>query len=406
MTADDQARALRAVLFSTPVGILGGAERALLDLIRSLREAAPGLRIEVVLGADGPLRGALQDEGVPVSLVPYPAALLGAGERGFRRTRDGLLAGPAAAAYLAGLRAHVRERRPDLVHTNGMKAHVLTTIACAGLAPVVWHVRDFVGARGLARRVLRPLARLASGAVAVSRAVGDDLAAYVPGLRVRVVHDAIDPARFGPGPGDGRWLDEAAGLPRLDDAVRVGLVATFARWKGHRTFLEAAARVAAPARFFVVGGPVYATRGSQVDRDELEGWCRELGVADRVGVVGFQQDPAAVYRALDVVVHASTEPEPFGLTIVEAMACGRAVIATSAAGCVELIDAGEHVLTVPPGDAAALARAIEDLVGDPARRRALGARAAARAREAFDARRLGPDVASAWADFVKEGARA
>jgi len=87
-----------------------------------------------------------------------------------------------------------------------------------------------------------------------------------------------------------------------------------------------------PARFYVIGGPVYLTHGSQVSRGELENHCQMLGLDGWVGLIGFQQDPAEIYPALDVVVHASTRPEPFGLTVVEAMACGRAVIATEAGG--------------------------------------------------------------------------
>src|SRR5439155_868330 len=145
-----------------------------------------------------------------------------------------------------------------------------------------------------------------------SHAVEADARALLPRLPVAVVPNAVDTDHFAPGPADGRLLDELAGLPAAGaGTVRVGLVATYARWKGHDVFLDAAARLAAerlgPAmRFYVIGGPIYQTHGSQWSEDELRRRAGGLADAGRVGYIGFQQDPAAVYRALDVVVHAST----------------------------------------------------------------------------------------------------
>src|SRR5262249_14978265 len=69
------------------------------------------------------------------------------------------------------------------------------------------------------------------------------------------------------------------------------------------------------------------------------------------GLVPFQEDTAAVYRALDVVVHASTQPEPFGLTIAEAMSCSRPVVVARAGGAAGLFSRGPHALGGPPRDA-------------------------------------------------------
>jgi glycosyltransferase involved in cell wall biosynthesis len=150
--------------------------------------------------------------------------------------------------------------------------------------------------------------------------------------------------------------------------MRVGLVATFAYWKGHEVFLRAAAAVTGSHRFYVVGGPIYATGGSQWSLDDLRARAAALGVAERVGFTGFVEDVPAAMRGLDVVVHASTEPEPFGLAIVQAMACGRPVVTTAVGGARELIVPEENALAVPPVDSAALARAIDRLAAEPALR--------------------------------------
>jgi glycosyltransferase involved in cell wall biosynthesis len=185
------------------------------------------------------------------------------------------------------------------------------------------------------------------------------------------------------------------------------LVATYARWKGHEVFLKAAARLWAkpdrpPMRFYVVGGPVYRTTGSQYTREELQATALKLGLGAVVGFVDFQADPAPVYRALDVVVHASTLPEPFGLTIAEAMACGRATLVSQAGGAVDLFRDGEDAVGVSPGDVDCLAEAIAELVRTPMRRLSLGVAAARTGRLRFHRDRLGPRLLDIYCQLLNQ----
>jgi glycosyltransferase involved in cell wall biosynthesis len=154
-----------------------------------------------------------------------------------------------------------------------------------------------------------------------------------------------------------------------------------------------------PLRFFVIGGPIYQTHGSQWSDGELRAKAAGLTASGAVGFVAFQEEPAAVYRALDVVVHASTQPEPFGLTIAEAMSCGRPVILARAGGAAELFTEDHDAVGVPPGDAAALAVALQALAADPQRRERLAANARAAALRRFDRGRLGPELLDAYAGF-------
>jgi glycosyltransferase involved in cell wall biosynthesis len=179
----------------------------------------------------------------------------------------------------------------------------------------------------------------------------------------------------------------------------VGLVATYARWKGHELFLTAAARAAAlrsELRFYVVGGPVYRTSGSQVAESDLREKARQLGIADRVGFVGFQEDVASVYRALDVCVHASTQPEPFGLTIVEAMACGRGVVVSREGGAAELFTDGEDAIGFEPRDPVALADGMVSLAVDARKRVRLGERARQTVLQRFSRERLGRELVALY----------
>jgi glycosyltransferase involved in cell wall biosynthesis len=179
--------------------------------------------------------------------------------------------------------------------------------------------------------------------------------------------------------------------PAPPGTVRLGLVATYARWKGHDVFLEAAARVNADinARFYIIGGPLYRSSGSQVDPGALRARADALRLSDRLGFISHQPDPEAVYRALDVVVHASTKPEPFGRVIVEAMACGCAVIVAHGGGAAELFEDGISAIGCPPGDPEALAAAMTRLIASPDLRHDLGAGGRAEAVARFDRRERG-----------------
>jgi glycosyltransferase involved in cell wall biosynthesis len=403
------------ILFLNAFAALGGAERVLLDLLASLRTAAPSAELHLLLPAPGPLAGHAEGRGVRVHVLPMPDRLGTLGDsalRGRGRWRTALAlagavlgGGPAAWDYARRLRRLVAEVRPDVVHSNSIKFHLLTRLARLRDPLVVWHVHDFLSTRPLMKRALRWASGAAGGAVAISRAVERDARTVLPRVPVAVVANAVDTDRFAPGPGDGAWLDRLAGLPPAGaDTLRVGLVATYARWKGQDVFLEAAERVireraGRPLRFFVIGGPIYQTHGSQWSDGELRAMAAGLTASGAVGFVPFQEDPAAVYRALDVVVHASTQPEPFGLTIAEAMSCGQPVILARAGGAAELFTEDHDAVGVPPGDAAALAAALQALAADPQRRARLAANARAAALRRFDRGRLGPELLDAYAGF-------
>jgi glycosyltransferase involved in cell wall biosynthesis len=234
--------------------------------------------------------------------------------------------------------------------------------------------------------------------------VAADAAMVLPGVPIKVVMNAVDLNRFSPGPGHN--LDLLAGLPPAPPGtVRIGLVATYARWKGHLTFLDAAQHLAKsaptlPVRWYIVGGPIYQT-SAQFSEIELRKAVTERGIQDRVGFIPFQTDPVGVYRSLDIVVHASTLPEPFGLTVVEAMACGRAVVVSAAGGAAELFTDGKDGLGVRPGDASGIAYSVNRLVVDSAYRVRLGIAARATAETRFDDAHYGRQLIDVYRSLLQ-----
>ena len=391
------------MVFLNPAAQLGGAEAALYELLSALRAAHPAWSLALVVAAEGPLVERVRALGLPVTVVPFPVSLARLGDWGMgngiaARTRMAVsllaAAGPAVR-YAARLRRVVRGERPDVVHANGLKMHVLSAWTRPRETALLWHIHDYVSRRPLAARLLRQRARACDAIVANSKSVAADAAQAIgAGPALHAVWNAVDLSRFSPG-GPAADLDALAGLPPAGDgAIRIGLVATFARWKGHRTFLEALARLpeSLPVRGYIIGGPVYETAGSQVSLDELRADVAALGLGSRVGFTGFVGDAAQAMRALDVVVHASTDPEPFGLVIAEAMACARPIVVSRAGGAAEITTPGVDALAYAPGDAGQLAECLLSLAANAALRRRLGDAGRATAERVFDRRRLAVDM--------------
>jgi glycosyltransferase involved in cell wall biosynthesis len=393
-----------SILFLSPTGQPGGAEAALHEMLAGLREAHPSWPLILVVGSHGPLVDRVRALGVCVDVLPFPPALARLGDwsaGGSVWSAIALLGRCAAAAgsslgYLLQLRRLLRRHNPTLIHTNGLKMHLLGAWARPSGTSVVWHFHDFASRRRLTSRLLQLSARRCSAIVANSTSVAEDAKQVCrDALPIHPVWNAVDLTRFAPA-GPHVDLDALARLPPADaGVVRVGLVSTYARWKGHATFLEALALLPAslPVRGYVIGGPVYDTTGSQVCVEELRDRAQSLGLGTRVGFTGFIADSSSAMRSLDIVVHASTEPEPFGLVIAEAMACAKPVVASRGGGAIELTDTGASSLTHEPGDVPGLADRIRELATDAALRDRLGATGRATAERCFTRTRMATELA-------------
>jgi glycosyltransferase involved in cell wall biosynthesis len=232
--------------------------------------------------------------------------------------------------------------------------------------------------------------------------VARDFAGIAPNADIRTVYNVVDTEYFREGAKERAWLANLAGLPPPANGATVfGLVATYARWKGHGLFIEAAGLLSRlhpeiPLRFYVIGGPIYETLGSQVVASDLLQQARAAGIESHFGLVPFQGDIARAYQTMDVLVHASTQPEPFGRTIVEAMACARPVIVARAGGAAELFEDGVNALGFEPGSPAKLTEAMMRLL-DPSVRKRLGQSARQHAVMNFSRSRLAQQLLQVYA---------
>jgi len=403
------------ILYLNPLGALGGGERSLLDVMASVHAAEPSWSLRLIAGSDGALLAEARARGIAASVLPIPAPIAQAGDAAaggpagtsvtFLRLLGRLFgAVPALLSYRRRLGGLIAEAAPDLIHANGFKMHILAAYSAPNNIPLLWHIHDYVTARVLMPRLLRAYAHRCAIVVANSESVAADVRIAL-GERVKAVtiHNSVDLARFTPH-GPVADLDKLAGLPPAGSgAVKVGLVATMARWKGHALFLKALSLLPRdlPVRGYVVGGPIYQSRESQHSIDELRAIAKRLDLEGRVGFTGFVDDPAAAMRALDLVVHASTEPEPFGLVIAEAMACGRPVITSCSGGAAEFVTRGVDAMAFQSGDAADLARIIAALASDRAMRERLGRAGRNTAERRFPLSRLARQMCSVYEGIVR-----
>lgn len=275
--------------------------------------------------------------------------------------------------YAEKIARYITQFRIDLVHTNNGTLINDAAIRGANKAgvPVVVHVR----APEYAGHTVAWLATKVDHFLPVSRYVADSVAALgVKSDRITIVPEGLDVFAFKTG-ANGSDFRFSVGLP-VDIPV-IGMVGCLVDWKGHGIFLDACAKV------FPKTNAVALIVGDTPNRDpeflhELQEQAKRLGISDRVWFVGHRNDVASAMAACDVIVHASTAPEPFGRVILEGMSLGKAVIATNAGGPGEIINDGIDGLLVPCGDATKMADALYNALINESTRETLGKSAASK----------------------------
>lgn len=271
-----------------------------------------------------------------------------------------------------------RRHRIDLVHSHEFTMGVYGTLATrmAALPHVITLHGSAKMCRALRRRVaIRWAMRRSSAAVACSFATRDSLVADlgVASDSIRVVQNGVPVV-----PGDGARIRREFGIGR--DELVVLAVGSLEPRKGHRLLLQALSELeregVTPWRLIVAGG-----RGGP-EHEPLLALAREAGIADRVHVVLRRDDVSDLQAAADIFAMPSLW-EGLPMAMLEAMAAGKAVIASRTAGIPEAISDDEHGLLVPPGEVPPLREGLRRLLADPLLRARFGTAARERAERHF-----------------------
>jgi glycosyltransferase involved in cell wall biosynthesis len=199
------------------------------------------------------------------------------------------------------------------------------------------------------------------------------------------VHDSIDLTAFDADQVQIDYLFNEFNV--ASKQTRYGIFGRIVDWKGIREFIYAARLVAnniPHALAFIVGS---CSDGNQKFMDEMAALVEELGLSQKVIFTGYRHDVPALMKFMDIVVHASNRPEPFGMVLIEAMAMRKPVVATRGGGPMDIVIHGETGLLVEMGDSVALGEAICSLLALPDLQEKMGHAGLERVKEHFDSRR-------------------
>lgn len=345
-----------AILQVLPALVTGGVERGTVEITEAIAKA--GWRA-LVASAGGPLVPEVERAGGTHITLPLhaksPVALW---------RNAAVLAALVRQEEVAIL--HARSRAPAWsawLAARRTGAHFVTT----------YHGAYNEGLPG--KRLYNSVMARGERVIAVSRFIAEHIRRThgTDAARIRIIPRGVDPRRFDPAlvpPPVVAALRAAWAVPEGEPVIL--LPGRITRWKGQAVLVEALANLPRGIAVLAGGG------GEGGFRDELTALATARGVADRLRIVGHVADMAAALLAADVVVHASTDPEAFGRTVVEAQAMGRLVVASDLGGPRETVEEGVTGWRVAPGDPAALAAVLDRVLSlSPAQRAAMEAQARA-----------------------------
>ena len=353
---------------------LGGAELSLFSEVTNLPH-----EIAVLLFEDGPFREMLEEARVNVRVVQASSSAMTV------RRESGVFAILTALPAVIRLVRNVaaQAKACDVIYANSQKAFVVGIFAAAiSGRPLVWRLRDVLSAAHFSatlRRIAVMLANWKAARIIANSAATGEAFVSVGGIakKVSVAYPGIDEAPFA-------GIDTAAiAAIRAElgtgDAKLIGVFGRLSLWKGQGVFIDAIAKLPNTIGV-IVGCPLF---GHEAFAAELSEKVAALGLADRIRFLGFRNDIPLLMTAMDIVVHSSIAPEPFGRVVVEGMLAGKPMVASAAGGVLEIIEHGKTGWLYEPGSAAALADTLQGVLSNQAQAAAIAAAGRSHAQKTF-----------------------
>ncbi|MEA5575250.1 glycosyltransferase family 4 protein [Anabaena sp. UHCC 0451] len=335
------------VLFLDQSGKPGGAELCLLDI------AKPYANTSLIgLFADGDFRKLLETNHIPVEVLATQAIKV--------RKQSSLFSALASLGKLTPLINKVihRAREYDLIYANTQKALVVGAVASFfARRPLVYHLHDILSTEHFSKTNLQVAITLINRFVSlvIANSQASKTAFIQAGGKsdiVEVVYNGFETKNYQISEVAVKNLRQKLGLA---EKFIVGHFSRLSPWKGQHILINSLAECPENITVILVGDALF---GEDEYVQELHQKVTALGLENRVKFLGFRDDIPQLMSACDLVAHTSIAPEPFGRVIVEAMLCGKPVIAAKAGGAMELVEDGINGFLVTPNNPQELAQVI------------------------------------------------
>ncbi len=337
------------ILFLDQSGKPGGAELCLLDIAKPY-----GQNALVGLFADGDFRKLLQENQIPVEVLATQAIKVS--------KQSGLFPALSSLGQITPLINQVvhRAKKYDLIYANTQKALVVGAIASFfARRPLVYHLHDILSQEHFSKTNLRVAINLINrcAALVIANSQASKTAFLQAGGKpdlVQVVYNGFAAKNYEVDELEVSNLKENLGLK---DKFIVGHFSRLSPWKGQHILIDALSQCQKNVIAMLVGDALF---GEYEYVKDLHQKVTALGLENRVKFLGFRADIPQLMAVCDLVAHTSTAPEPFGRVIVEAMLCGKPVVAAQAGGAMELVEDGVNGFLVTPGESQELAAVIHN----------------------------------------------
>jgi glycosyltransferase involved in cell wall biosynthesis len=337
------------ILFLDQSGKPGGAELCLIDIAKPYRQDCL-----VGLFADGSFRDLLVQNQIPVQILTNQEIQV--------RKESSFAKGLSSIVQLLPLISKVAKiaTNYEIIYANTQKALVIGAFASfLSRRPLVYHLHDILSPEHFSktnRTIAVTLANLAT--LVIANSVASKTAFIEAGGRTditEIVYNGFD-SKLYQDYTDVKQLRHELGL---DDKFIIGHFSRLSPWKGQHILIDAIFQSDPQVTAILVGDALF---GEQDYVKQLHHQVAKLGLENRVKFLGFRNNIPQLMSACDLVAHTSTAPEPFGRVIVEAMLCGKPVVAAKAGGAMEIVEDGVNGFLTTPNQPQELAEVIDTCV--------------------------------------------
>ena len=337
------------ILFLDQSGKLGGAELCLLDIAKTYQN-----NCLVALLTDGEFTHILHQSNIPVKVITKQTIKTS--------KRSNLFQGIIGLTKIIPIITKIIPiaRKYDLIYANTQKALVIGAITSFfTLRPLVYHLHDILSLTHFSKTNIKIAVILANrfASLVIANSQASKNAFFAAGGNqnlVKVVYNGFDIKQYQIG---SNLIQQARQELEIKDKFVIGHFSRIAPWKGQHILISALAKCPPHIIALLVGDALF---GEHKYLQKLHRQVVELGLENRVRFLGFRHNIPQLMTACNLIAHTSIAPEPFGRVIVEAMLCGKTVIASKAGGATELVENGKNGLLVTPGNAEELAYIVTD----------------------------------------------